>query len=161
MSLSAPHLLAVLRILLGWIFLWAFLDKLLGLGFATTGGGWISGVSPTTGFLSRATTGPLAPVFQSLAGHGWVDWMFMVGLLGIGLALILGIAMRPAALAGSVMLALMYLALLWPKNNPIIDDHIVYIVLLILLAATESGNTWGIGEWWGTQSLVERYPILK
>ncbi len=28
-------LLTIVRILLGWTFLWAFLDKTLGLGFAT------------------------------------------------------------------------------------------------------------------------------
>ena len=37
-------------------------------------------------------------------------------------------------LAGGVMLLLMYFALLFPENNPIIDDHIVYILVLALIA---------------------------
>ena len=43
----------LLRMAVGWIFLWAFLDKLVGLGFATeVGKGWLNGGSPTFGFLN-------------------------------------------------------------------------------------------------------------
>ncbi|MEU1390068.1 hypothetical protein ABZ444_29030, partial [Nonomuraea sp. NPDC005730] len=43
---------AVARIAIGWIFLWAFLDKTFGWGFATPAGkAWVAGGSPTTGFL--------------------------------------------------------------------------------------------------------------
>ena len=53
----------ILRLALGWIFLWAFLDKVFGLGFATTPEkSWINGVSPTYGFLKFGTTGILSPL---------------------------------------------------------------------------------------------------
>ena len=40
-------LLGLLRILMGWLFLWTFLDKTFGLGFATTAEkAWIAGGSP-------------------------------------------------------------------------------------------------------------------
>ncbi|MEV4569763.1 hypothetical protein AB0K12_38895 [Nonomuraea sp. NPDC049419] len=43
---------AAARIAIGWIFLWAFLDKTFGWGFATPSDrAWIAGGSPTTGFL--------------------------------------------------------------------------------------------------------------
>ena len=32
---ALPYVWGALRIVFGWIFLWAFLDKLFGLGFAT------------------------------------------------------------------------------------------------------------------------------
>ena len=82
----------LLRISIGWIFLWAFIDKLFGLGFATTSEkAWISGASPTSDFLTFGTRGPLVGFYQGLAGNALVDWLFMIGLLLVGLALILGI----------------------------------------------------------------------
>lgn len=156
------YLWASLRISLGWIFLWAFLDKLLGLGFATAReSAWINGGSPTFGFLSFGTAGPLAPIFQTLAGHPLVDALFMAGLLGIGLALILGIGMRIAAVSGATMMLLMWAAALPPSNNPFMDDHIVYALVLLTLPLVHAGRTWGLGSWWQQTALVERYPVLK
>lgn len=130
------HSISLLRIGLGFIFLWAFFDKLLGLGFATTPDkAWLHGGSPTYGFLSFATKGPFALFFKSLAGNPIVDWAFMIGLLGIGISLLFNYAVRLGAIAGIVMLALMYLAVLPPENNPVLDDHIIYILVLVLIAA--------------------------
>lgn len=127
--------LSLLRVSLGFIFLWAFLDKTFGLGFATSASkAWIQGGSPTTGFLTAGVRGPFAEIFQSLAGSAIVDWLFMLGLLFVGLTLIFNRFVKWGCLAGAVMLFLMYLALLLPENNPIIDDHIIYILVLALIA---------------------------
>ena len=126
--------MVALRLAMGFIFLWAFIDKTFGLGFTTpTNKAWINGGSPTSGFLSSAVKGPFADFFHSLAGVTIVDWMFMAGLLFVGLTLIFNKYVKWGAVAGSIMLLLMYLALLWPANNPIIDDHIVYILVLMLI----------------------------
>ena len=124
-----------LRLAMGFIFLWAFVDKLFGLGFATTkANAWLNGGSPTYGFLMNATKGPFVALFKSLAGVGVVDWLFMAGLLFVGLTLLLNRFVVWGSLAGSVMLLLMYLAVMPPPNNPLIDDHLVYILVLALLA---------------------------
>jgi thiosulfate dehydrogenase [quinone] large subunit len=124
-----------LRFSMAFIFLWAFFDKLFGLGFATTSEkAWINGGSPTTGFLSAAVRGPLADVFHGLAGIAAVDWLFMLGLLFVGLTLLLNKYVFWGALAGATMLVLMWLALLFPENNPFMDDHLVYALVLALLA---------------------------
>jgi hypothetical protein len=70
------------------VFLWALLDKTFGLGYATESkDAWIDGGSPTLGFLSFGATGPFRrPTTPSLATPGW---LFMLGLLTIGVALIL------------------------------------------------------------------------
>lgn len=121
---------------MSFIFLWAFLDKLFGLGFATkSSAAWINGGSPTFGFLKYAAKGPYVEFFNGLAGQVWVDWVFMAGLLFVGLTLLLNKYLKWGAVAGSIMLALMYVALLLPENNPIIDDHIIYILVLIILAS--------------------------
>lgn len=153
---------ALLRIALGWVFLWAFLDKTFGLGFATErDAAWIEGGSPTTGYLSFGTKGPFADFYQGMAGSAFADWLFMIGLLGIGLALILGIGMRIAAVAGALLLVLMWSAALWPENNPFIDDHLVYAGLLIGLALAGAEDTLGFGKRWSELAIVKKFRWLK
>ncbi|MEZ0074177.1 hypothetical protein [Planotetraspora sp. GP83] len=85
----------------------------------------------------------------------------MIGLAGIGTALILGAGMRIVAAAGGLLLVLMWAAELPLASNPLIDEHIVYAIVLVGLALAGAGDTLGIGRWWSTRLLVRRYPILK
>jgi thiosulfate dehydrogenase [quinone] large subunit len=134
--MTTNKLFSVLRTVMGFIFMWAFVDKLFGFGFATTPvKAWIRGGSPTEGFLLHGVRGPLASAFSSLAGIPLVDWLFMLGLLFVGLTLIVNRYVVLGAYAGMLMLLLMYLAAMPPENNPLIDDHIVYILVLALIAA--------------------------
>ncbi|RDS66518.1 DoxX family membrane protein [Streptomyces sp. M7] len=169
----SAYVLAGLRLLTGFVFLWAFLDKTFGLGYATPSGkGWIDGGSPTRGFLGGVAVGPMESVFHSWAGDAWADWLFMLGLLGIGVALTLGIALRLAAVAGTVMMALMWMAE-WPparhlsdgspsmSTNPFADYHLVYAVVLVALAAAGAGAVWGLGHAWARLPFVARHPWLR
>jgi thiosulfate dehydrogenase (quinone) large subunit len=159
---AARYVFAVARLALGWVFLWAFLDKLFGLGHATPSArAWINGGSPTKGFLSNSPTGPLEGFYNSFAGAAWADWLFMVGLAGIGAALILGIGVRVAAVAGSALMVMMWSAVLPPETNPFLDDHLVYAIVLVGLALIGAGNTLGLGKLWGNLELVKRNPWLK
>ncbi|MEV8540970.1 DoxX family membrane protein [Streptomyces sp. NPDC051572] len=164
---------ASLRLLTGFVFLWAFLDKTFGFGYATPSGkGWIDGGSPTKGFLSSVAAGPMESTFHDWAGAGWANWLFMLGLLGIGIALIAGVALRPAAVAGTAMMALMWLAE-WPpakhlsdgtlsmSSNPFVDYHLIYAVVLIALAAAGAGVTWGLGKLWATLPIVRDHTLLR
>jgi len=142
-------LFAGLRLLTGFVFLWAFLDKTFGLGYATgSGKGWIDGGSPTKGFLGRVAAGPMESTFHDWAGAAWADWLFMLGLLGIGIGIVLvlglvlvsGIVLRLAAVAGTAMMALMWIAE-WPpakhlsdgsasmSTNPFADYHLIYAIV--------------------------------
>ena len=156
------YALGLLRLGVGWIFLWAFLDKLFGLGFATEAGkGWIDGGSPTFGFLNFATKGPFAELYSEMAASPVVEWMFMLGLLGIGLPLLLGVGVRIAGPIGIAMYALMYTVLITPNNNPFMDDHIVGIIIVAGLVLEAAGSPIGQGKLWVQIRLVKRYPILK
>ena len=169
----ARQALGLLRIFFGLTFLWAFFDKLLALGFATGrnpetdavdrfgDAAWINGGSPTEGFLSFGTSGPFASFYQGIAGAAWADWLFMLGLLGIGLALTLGAGVRLAGIAGAVLYVLMWTAALPPENNPVLDDHLLGAVSVIVLALTLAGDTFGIGRWWAHQDAVQTVPILR
>ena len=167
------YVAAATRISLGWVFLWAFLDKLLALGFGTgrdseTGvvdrfgdAAWIHGGSPTEGFLGFATKGPFSGIYQSFAGAAWADWAFMLGLLGIGAALILGITTRLATVAGVALLVMMWSAVLPPDNNPFMDDHLIYALTLVVLALLGASKTVGFGKAWERLAIVQRFSFLK
>ena len=161
-----------LRLALGFEFLWAFLDKTFGLGYSTSSAqAWINGGSPTKGFLSGANVGPFQGIFRSLASVPGMDWLFMAGLLGVGLAFILGVAIRPAAFSGALMLALMWAAVWVPakvaggqpsgSTNPVVDEHIVGIFGFIVVGALASWGAGYLGRKWSSLRIVKSVPWLR
>jgi thiosulfate dehydrogenase [quinone] large subunit len=85
----------------------------------------------------------------------------MLGLFGIGIALMLGILMRVAAVSGGVLMVLMYTAAMPPEHNPIVDDHVIYALLLMALVTIPSSRQIGLGGWWSGLPLVQRWHWLK
>jgi thiosulfate dehydrogenase [quinone] large subunit len=166
----------VLRLAMGWTFLWAFLDKLLALGFATgrnpeTGvvdrfgdAAWIYGGSPTDGFLKFGlhTKAPFTDFYEGLVGSTFIEWIYMLSMAAIGIALLLGIATRLAAAAGIVWMILFYTAAaIWPENNPFLDDHIVYAIVLFGIGYIGAGRYFGLGKRWERLGFVQKYPVLR
>jgi thiosulfate dehydrogenase [quinone] large subunit len=176
-STALRNALAVLRIAFGLTFLWAFFDKLLALGYSTgavlneqgtkTGidffskDAWINGGNPTLGFLKFGASGPFKGFYNAIAGETWVNVLFMLGLLAIGIALTFGIAMRLGTIAGFVMYMMMWTVALWPANNPVLDDHILGALSMVVLGLALAGDTWGAGRIWARTQLVRRFPILR
>jgi thiosulfate dehydrogenase [quinone] large subunit len=146
---------AALRIVVGFTFLWAFLDKLFGLGRSTASEkSWLNGGSPTKGFLANSAAGPFAGFYKGIAGAGWADWAFMAALLALGVALLLGIGMRIAAVSGALLYLMMWTVVLPPETNPVVDDHIIGALVVIGLALVHAGDTFGLGRWWKQQPVV-------
>jgi thiosulfate dehydrogenase [quinone] large subunit len=165
---TAAKALAVLRYATGFVFLWAFLDKTFGLGYSTPAAkSWINGGNPTKGFLASVDAGPLQGFFHTIAGTWYANGLFMLGLLGVGLALISGIGLRIAAASGTLMMAMMWLAE-FPlaqhtakgapsgSTNPLTDYHFIYAAVLIVLAAAYAGHTWGLGRIWAKLPFVQK-----
>ena len=164
--------LAVARVAIGFTFLWAFIDKLFGLGFATPAArAWINGGTPAQGFIKNIE-GPFHDLFQVFA-NPFGDWLFMIGLLGIGIAMITGAGLRIAAVAGTLLMIFMFMAE-WPaatsivdgkvvagSTNPIVDSHWHEALLLIISAVTLAGDTWGVGKWWGNLGFVKKHRWLR
>jgi thiosulfate dehydrogenase [quinone] large subunit len=83
----------------------------------------------------------------------------------------LGVALRISAVAGSLMLLLMWVAE-FPlarfatdgtpsaSTNPLIDYHVIYAIALIVAAVTYAGNTWGLGRWWAALPFVRRHQWM-
>lgn len=153
---AARYVFAGLRIVVGWVFLWAFLDKLFGFGYATPSErSWLNGGSPTRGFLANSASGPFEGIYKDIAGAGWADWLFMLGLAGLGVALLLGIGLRVAAVSGALLYLLMWTVALPPQTNPVVDDHIIGALVVIALALVHAGDTFGLGRWWKSQPIVQ------
>ncbi|OLS27970.1 MAG: hypothetical protein HeimC3_01330 [Candidatus Heimdallarchaeota archaeon LC_3] len=158
-------IMGLLRLTVGWIFLWAFLDKLLGLGFATTPEkAWINGGSPSAGYLSFATNpeGPFYWFFTDILAPNSqiIDIALMGMLLFVGVALILGIGVRLASLAGIIFMASIWISAIPLENNPIIDEHIIYVLVLLIFAVINAGRWLGFGKQWSNNTFVQKYPIL-
>ena len=165
--------LSIARILIGFVFLWAFIDKLFALGFSTgkdskTGvvdyfgpKAWIHGAHVTEGYL-KSSSGPLGSFFSGLGAQRWTDWVFMIGLAGIGLALMFGIGTKVAAWSGVAMLAMMYTTHAWPgtvtgATNPFLDEHIVYGVTAVGIVFVElQRQAVGLGAWWRKLPIVQK-----
>jgi thiosulfate dehydrogenase [quinone] large subunit len=150
-----------IRLVLGWTLIWAFFDKLFGLGYATASSkSWLNGGSPTAGYLKGAT-GLLSGFYHDLSGNTGVDVLFMAALLLIGGALILGIGTKISGYAGALLMLLLWSSNLPPKSNPIVDDHIVYLILFLAMIVVKPGRWLGLGKWWSNTPLVKRFPILE
>ena len=179
--------LSLTRIGIGFVFLWAFLDKLFALGFHTgrndeTGAvdylgesSWLQGFHVTEGYLKSAAGefgGDPSGLFGSgILFKGWgdfaigafrpLDWLFMLGLLGVGVALMLGIGTRIAAWSAVGLLGLMYLAHFDNTNNPFLDDHIVYALAAVGIVYVEMDKqAFGLAKWWRGLDLVKKNPWL-
>ena len=132
------------------------------MGFATTADkSWLAGNSPTYGFLMFGADSMFKSLFNSMAGNQLVDILFMLGLLGLGLGLLLGVMVKIASYAAILLMALMWLALVPGENNPVIDEHLIYILVFIGLAITDSGKTFGLGNWWAKKKFVKKNRVLE
>lgn len=181
------RIVGVLRLAVGWTFLWAFLDKAFALGFSTGRvlndagqtvnidffgpDAWINGASPTAGAVGFALKGPLADNIQTITGFqmtqagpqvaGWLDWVYMASLLLIGLGLITGVMTRLAAAGGIIWMATFYLGTaIWPEHNPFLDDHVVNAIVLVALILANAGRYYGLGKTWQRLELVRDRKYL-
>lgn len=154
---------ALLRIAVGIIFLWAGLEKLLApepfsaagfLQFATNGTlGWpfVSGevaegtvFNPTHGlWVALGTNEGLLPI---------INFLVVAGEIGIGIALIIGLFTRFAAAMGTLMMLFFFFAA-WDFAYGIVNQHLTYA----LICATIYGL--GAGRYYGLDGvLAARFP---
>jgi uncharacterized membrane protein YphA (DoxX/SURF4 family) len=141
--------LVLLRIIIGWHFLYEGWTKL-------------SDPSWTAAGYLKGSTGPFAGVFQALANQtAWmpvIDACNTYGLLAIGLALMLGVAIRLASWSGLALLALYYLTyppFFTPFANLgvtegsylIVNKTLVELFALAAVLAVPASHS-GLQTWW-------------
>ncbi|MBK5299494.1 MAG: DoxX family protein, partial [Vicinamibacteria bacterium] len=161
MKLSRGPMIAitVLRVFVGWHFLYEGLTKL-------TAASWTS-----AGYLKQAR-GPFAEMFRSLAAQpnllANADLITMWGLTIVGACLILGLLTRLASLAGIGFILLFYLATppfvgyfySVPSEGSylIVNKNLVEIAALAVIFATGSGRFAGLDRI--VHGLLARRPRL-
>jgi thiosulfate dehydrogenase [quinone] large subunit len=164
---GAQVAVAVGRIVIGVIFLWAGLEKLLGSGpDGFSAAGFLQfGTSGTLGwpFVSGdvaegAVFNPTHDFWVSLGGNNGlmpiVNFLVMFGQISIGISLILGIFTRFAAAMGALMMIFFFFAA-WDFEFGIVNQHLTYAVVTFGLAVVGAGNYLGFDAAVG-QSVGER-----
>lgn len=153
MNAKQKKLLAALRIALGWVFFYSGITKILDPAWSAAG--YLKRASNFPDFFHALARPDVLPVTNFLN-----EW----GLTLIGACLILGIASRLTTLLGSLMMALYYLALPFPNldgHSYAVDEHVIFILVLLVLNATEAREYWSARRWFHGLSIFNNNPRLK
>jgi len=124
------------RIIVGWMFLYAGITKVLDPQWSAEG--YLKGAKAFTWFFQMLLDPSVLPI---------VNFMNKWGLTLLGISLILGLFVRFSSLLGVLLMAFYYIALGFPYPNPhsyIVDEHIIYIAILLFFAAVKAGRVFGL-----------------
>ena len=154
--------LAAMRVTLGFMMVWAFFDKLFGLGRLTAKeAAMVNGGSPTEYYLSELVKGPFEGLWDALAGNAFVDWLLMFGLIALGTSLMLGIAKRLSTVGTAVMLVLMYTLCVPPQDNILVDYHMFYILGILAVYWLGGFERFSLIDRWKGLPVVRDHAILR
>jgi thiosulfate dehydrogenase (quinone) large subunit len=138
MTKAQNFFLFLLRVTLGWMYLYAGLTKVFDSTW--TSAGYLSSAKAFTGFYEWLASPSILPV---------VDFMNEWGLTLLGVSLILGIFVRLSSVLGALLMFLYYLPLGFPFPNEhafIVDEHIIYASALLYLGIVRAGRVWGLEQ---------------
>jgi thiosulfate dehydrogenase [quinone] large subunit len=160
------YAVVALRVVMGWALFQGGVTKLVTYLDADPTNNWTA-----AGFLTNAIPAgnPLTGFFASMAGNPLIDMLNMWGLTLTGLALILGAFVRWSAFWGAVMMMFYWLASLHGgllaglplEHGWVVDDHLVYALILFGLGAIGAGRILGLDEYLEGLEIVERNRWLR
>ena len=130
----------VIRIVMGWLCFYAGITKVINPAWSSVG------------YLKSAQT--FSGFYTWLANSDWigvVNWLNAWGLTLLGVSLLLGALVRLSSILGALLMLLYYFPVLsFPyvgSHSFIIDEHIIYILVLALLFSYNAGKKWGIDNY--------------
>lgn len=145
--------LFLLRIIMGWLFLYAGVTKVINPNWSAAG--YLKGAKLLPGFYNWLLSPNILP------GINFVnEW----GLTLLGVSLILGIGVRFSSILGAVLMILYYLPLGFPypdAHSFIVDDHIIDAAVLLFFAGSRAGRVMGLDNWCANLPLCAKYPKLR
>jgi thiosulfate dehydrogenase (quinone) large subunit len=164
--------LTVLRVLLGFGFLYAGLEKVF--DFTGSGEPWSAfgflkfgtgGTIPNmVGHTEPMTHNPTQALWTGLAANpatmDLINFLVVAGEIGIGIALIIGLATRLAGILGAVMMFLFWIAT-WDFQYGIVNQQFVYMLLSAFLAYASAGKDLGVDAILERTDAFERSPALR
>jgi len=146
--------LFLLRVSLGWMFFYAGITKILNPEWSAVG--YLKGAKTFAGFYQFLTQPGILPITNFVN-----EW----GLTLLGISLIFGVFVRLSSILGAALMLLYYFPILdFPYPNAhsfIIDEHIIYALALILLAAWRAGRTYGLENWCANLPVCSKFPKLR
>ena len=146
--------LVALRLSLGWLMFYAGITKVLDPAWSAEG--YLKGAKTFAWFYQWLLSPQILPIINFIN-----EW----GLTLLGISLILGIFVRLSSLLGAVLMLLYYLPILdFPYPNPhsfLVDEHIIYIFVLLLFASLKAGRVWGLENWCSNLPICSKFPKLR
>ncbi len=144
----------VLRILIGWTFLYAGIWQI-----------WEN--FDTAGFLNHVVTfHGFFSVFARPAVLPYTDFLVKWGHLLIGLSLVSGLLVRVSGPFAVLLMITYYFAhmqfpFIEDHLNYIVDYHLVYATVIVYLIAHRAGHVWGLDGLVERLLMIRRHPTLR
>ncbi len=145
--------LLLLRLALGWLFLYSGVTKVLDPTWSSVG--YLKGAQTLPGVYAAMTSPSVLPVIDAV--NAW-------GQALLGISLILGLFVRLSSVLGAVLMLLYYLPVLkfpYVAHGFLVDDHIIYGLALLYLAAVRAGRTFGLEDWCSRLPVCARFPQYR
>jgi thiosulfate dehydrogenase (quinone) large subunit len=148
-------LVVYFRLTMAWTFLYASSHQVFDPKFTVVG--FLSHTKTFHDLFVIFTTPTMAPITTILVEYGH---------LLIGLSLLFGLMVRVSATFGVFLMLTYWMAHMdWPfiedKNNFIIDYHLVYAGVLIMLIVKQAGHVWGLDALAGKLTFFKQHPSLR
>jgi thiosulfate dehydrogenase (quinone) large subunit len=149
MNFSQKLIMTLLRVSLGWLMFYAGITKVLNPEWSA--GGYLRSAKTFSGLYQWFAQPEILPTINFLN-----EW----GLTLLGVALILGVGVRLASAPGALLMILYYVPILeFPyisTHSYIVDEHIIYASVFLLLGALGAGRVWGLDDWLSGRLSMER-----
>lgn len=154
MSKWQKYSLFFLRVVTGWMYFYAGITKVLDPKFSSAG--YVKGAQTMAWAYQWFLSPQVLPV---------VDFMVKWGLTLLGISLLLGLFVRLSSYLGILLMLLFYIPILnFPlvgTHSYLVDEHIIYIAGLLVLASFRAGHVWGLEKWCSNLPICSKYPKLR
>lgn len=153
------YAIVALRVLMGWVMFQGGIVKVLDPTW--TAAGYLQFAIPEGN--------PFAAQFASMAGSPAIDLLVAWGLTLTGIGLIFGALTRWNAFWAAFMMMMFWAASLTGglaqglplEHGYVVDDHLVYAVLLFAIGAFGAGRLFGIDQYLENTAFVKKNSWLK
>lgn len=152
-SSAVKPLIFLLRLAMAWVFLYAASHQVFG-SFSVSG--FLNSTKTFHWLFAPMASGPVAGLLSFLVAYGH---------LLIGLSLLSGLMVRLSSIFGIALMLFYWMAhmdfpYISATTNFLLDEHIVYALVLGLMIATRAGHVLGLDAWAANLDQVHRNKWL-
>jgi thiosulfate dehydrogenase (quinone) large subunit len=147
-------LILLLRLSMAWVFLYAASHQVFVANFSVAG--FLNGTKTFHALFAPLTAPGIVVIVSFLVAYGH---------LLIGLSLLSGLLVRVSSIAGIGIMMVYWMAhmdfpFISDTNNFLVDEHIVFALVLGLLIVTHAGHILGLDGWAAKQGQVRHNRML-